>query len=182
MQFARLILQVSFVTLLAFRATAAVAAEHPASPKIIHDQMFGVARLYEYSVRCGATSAQARGLLALHETSLHFFKALDDLRVLHRDATAQQEAEIRVDMLPRDLEGAASLNDVTTGWKEGLDNADSHDKPSGKLCQAVMEALPQGDAVAAKAAADLLPRSKELEQRAAELSQRLQRQRDAARK
>lgn len=169
-------------TLLTLGAVTASAAEHPASPRIIHDQMFGVARLYEYGVRCGAAPTQSRGLLALHETNLHFFKALDDLRALHRDATTHQEAEMRVDMLPRDLEGAASLSDVTTGWKEGLAEADAHDKPSAKLCQTVMEALPQGDDVAAKAAADLLPRSKEFEQRAKELSQRLKTQRDATRK
>ncbi len=180
MPLARLLPFATAGALLALGAAAAIAAEHPASPRIIHDQMFGVARLYEYGVRCGAAPAQSRGLLALHETDLHFFKALDDLRALHRDATAQQEAEIRVDMLPRDLEGAASLHDVTTGWQEGLAEADAHDKPGAKLCQTVMQALPQGDDVAAKAAADLLTRARELERQAAELSQRLKRQRDAA--
>ncbi len=173
---------VVLAALLTSGTAAVAAAEHPASPRIIREQMFGVARLYEYAVRCGAAPAQSRGLLALHETNLHFFKALDDLRSLHRDATTRQEAEIRVDLLPRDLDGAASLDDVTTGWKQGLAEADAHDKPSAKLCQTVMEALPQGDDVAAKAAADLLPRSKELEQHAADLSGRLKGQRDAARK
>lgn len=182
MQLAPHPLLAAFTALLASTATAAGAPEHPASPRIVHDQMFGVARLYEYGVRCGASPAQARGLLALHETNAHFFKALDDLRTLRQDATTHQEAEIRVDLLPPDLEGAASLNDVTTGWKEGLAEADAHDKPSARLCQTVMEALPQGDGVAAKAAADLLPRSKELEQRATELSRRLKQQRATARK
>jgi hypothetical protein len=161
---------------------AASAGDHPASPKIVHDQMFGVARLYEYGVRCGAKPDQSRGLLALRDTNLRFFSALDTLRALHRDATALQEAQIRVDQLPRDLEGAAALADVTSGWKEGIAEADAHETPIGKLCDTIFKALLQGDAVAGSAAVDLQPRARDMEQRMSELSRSLKAQRDASRR
>lgn len=163
-------------------AEAASAADHPASPKIVHDQMFGIARLYEYGVRCGAKPDQSRGLLALHATNLQFFNALDTLRALHRDASTHQEAQIRVDQLPRDLDGAATLADVTSGWQEGLAEADALGKPNDKICNTVFAALSQGDEIAGKAAADLQPRAREMEQHMHELSQTLKMQRDTARR
>ncbi len=158
------------------------ASPSPASPQAVHDQMVGVARLVTYGVRCGAKEPSVAGMRRLHDAESRLFKLVDDLRKLHRDATTHQEAMIRVDKLPADLEDAASLRDVQAGWKQGVSEASAAKELSAHLCSTVLEAVPQGNAVAADAADHLSAQVDHVQGMVTELGDRLRQERQKAKR
>ena len=157
-------------------------SDSAAAPSIIRDQVQGATRLAEYGLKCGVPESDLFPLRQLVQVERQLFGSIDSLRKLHLEAKTHQEALIRIDQLPKDLESAASRADVEAGYRAGMAEVAAHGPLSAMGCETVRGAVVEGNKAAQDAVEHLGHQQRKIHELIASLADTLRSQRQAASK